>query len=304
MNQTTPNTRTEQTILVGRGKAALQLPVWFQGGSAVHPMLAITSMVHGDEYEALAAVLEFWKSIERRKLNGSVLILPVCNPLAAEAATRSTPERFDGKNLARVFPGSARGTITPQIARRIWEITEEADVLVDLHSGGTGYNYAPLAGYYHSRDKELARCFPIQYLWKVPANPGVLSYEWSRKGKRVIGFEYGGEARLDPDGTKAYVQGLWRLMDHLGICKSTISKSKQIKQIELKATAYQFTDKPGWLFPSVTIGRTVRRGQPIGEWVDEHLKRSILKSQFTGKVIGLRTLPRVAKGDYLTVIGR
>ena len=137
MNQTTPNTRTEQTILVGRGKAALQLPVWFQGGSAVHPMLAITSMVHGDEYEALAAVLEFWKSIERRKLNGSVLILPVCNPLAAEAATRSTPERFDGKNLARVFPGSARGTITPQIARRIWEITEEADVLAftGVHPG-------------------------------------------------------------------------------------------------------------------------------------------------------------------------
>jgi len=267
-------------------------------------MVAVTSMIHGDEFEALAAVLDFWKALDRRRLTGSVLILPVCNPLAADAATRSTPKPFDGKNMARVFPGSARGSITERLARRIWDLTKAADILIDLHSGGTGYDYAPLAGYYHARDKELARCFPIQYLWKVPANPGVLSYEWSRNGKRVIGFEYGGEARLNPEGAKAYRQGLWRLLDHLGICKSTASKPGQVKQIEFKSTSYQYSDKPGWFFPTITVHQAVRRGQPIGEWVDEDLTKSVLKSRLTGKVIGLRTLPRVVKGDYLTVVGR
>ena len=57
----------------------------------------------GDEYDGIAAIPQVYREIEPRQLCGRLVMAPVCNMPAYEAAQRSSP--IDGLNLARVFPG-------------------------------------------------------------------------------------------------------------------------------------------------------------------------------------------------------
>ena len=296
--------RHELSIPIGDGRSRPSLPVRFHRGAALHPLLAVTAMVHGDEYEGFGGVLQLWKRIERRRISGSVLMLPVCNSAAARAATRRTPDALDGLDLARVFPGSARGSFTRRLARRIWDLVAPADVLVDLHSGGAGYEYLPMTGFYRARDREIAECFPIRTLWKIPSNPGVLSYELVRRGRRAMGTEFAGEARSDPRGVAACTKGLLRIMHHLKMIAAPPRATAIQRRRLLTKTSYQLTDRSGWFVRSVAPGQRIVRRQPIGEWIDEDLNRSTLTCRDAGTVTAVRTLPRVDAGDYLVVTGR
>src|SRR5918994_212921 len=82
-------------------------------GQAPGPTLLAIAGVHGDEYEGMAAVREVFAALDPATMSGSLLAIPVANPLAYAARTRSTPSEVDGLNLARVFPGDAGGTVTP-----------------------------------------------------------------------------------------------------------------------------------------------------------------------------------------------
>lgn len=291
----------------GRHELHLHRPglrIWWQRGASLRPVLAVTAMVHGDEYEGFGATLRFWKSIARRKVRGSILVIPVCNPYAATAATRCSPDKIDGKNLARVFPGRASGTRTEQLAHRIWNLVEPADAMVDLHSGGAGYDYLPLAGFYRDRDKPLAECFPISNLWKIPPTPGVLSYELARRGKRAVGHEFHGEARFDPAGDAAYCRGILRLLHHLDMTSSSPPGPLPQRRRTYTVTRTQAADESGWFVAAVRLGQRVRRGQVLGRWIREDLSEAVIRSRFAGTVIGLRTLPRIDRAMDLVIVGR
>ena len=70
-----------------------------------------------------------------------MIAMPVVNPLAFAAGSRTTPE--DGLNLARVFPGNPNGSITERLAAVIFnEYVSRANYLIDLHSGGVIFVHA------------------------------------------------------------------------------------------------------------------------------------------------------------------
>ncbi len=298
---TTPG-RHDLILRVGAGKTRRDLNVWYQRGAEAGPCMAITSMVHGDEFEGFAATQMIWKKLRGRRVQGSVLIIPICNPWAAEAATRTTPSPMDGGNLARSFPGSLRGKPTQRLARQLWDLIRGADALLDFHSGGTGYDYADLAGFYRKEDSPLAACFPIKYIWKIPVNRGVLSHEFSRLGKPAIGCEYSGEARLNPKGARAYASGALAMMTRLGLLQG--SRSPRRSMTRLNVTRIQFAQESGWFFTHLKIGDRIRKGDSIGTWTTSQLRSREMRSQFAGTVIGLRTLPRVPSGEGLLIVSR
>ena len=67
----------------------------------------MTAAVHGDEYEGVEAIPQIYARVSPAELQGTLLLVPVCNVPAYETSQRSSP--VDGLNLARVFPGDANG---------------------------------------------------------------------------------------------------------------------------------------------------------------------------------------------------
>ena len=108
------------------------------------PTALFVSGNHGDEYEGQVALCELARTLRAEDIKGRVIILPMANYPAALAGRRVSP--IDDANLNRIFPGDPDGSVTQQIA---WFITHEliprADLVCDLHSGGSSLMYAPCA---------------------------------------------------------------------------------------------------------------------------------------------------------------
>src|SRR5207248_5255985 len=94
---------------------------------------------------------QVFAQLESAEMRGAFLAIPVANPWAYNAQTREIPAAVDGKNLARVFPGRDHGSPTDRLASHLLQFVlrnlTAADLLIDLHSGGTRYRYLPMVGY-------------------------------------------------------------------------------------------------------------------------------------------------------------
>ena len=78
------------------------------------PGAILTGANHGDEYEGPIALHDLANNIDIDNVGGRVIIIPMMNYPAFQAATRVSP--IDQLNMNRVFPGQAPGTITQLIA--------------------------------------------------------------------------------------------------------------------------------------------------------------------------------------------
>ncbi len=108
------------------------------------PTALLVSGTHGDEYEGQVALCNLVKSLDPARIRGRVIILPAANFPAAMAGRRTSP--IDEGNLNRLFPGDPDGTVTEQIAYHIeHELVPMADLVCDLHSGGSSLMYVPSA---------------------------------------------------------------------------------------------------------------------------------------------------------------
>jgi predicted deacylase len=85
----------------------LFLPLHVINGEEDGPVVGMTCAVHGAEYHPIRIVRETLRTVDPVNLKGTIVALPVCNPLAFAAGTRITPEEddVDFANLNRVFPG-------------------------------------------------------------------------------------------------------------------------------------------------------------------------------------------------------
>lgn len=191
------------------------LPVLAARGTADGPTVLISGGVHGDEYEAPAAIHTFFDALDPGQLAGTVVGLPVVNMAAWLARSRTAP--VDGVDLNRVFPGDpAAAEPSRQLAAAVFAaFVEPCDVLIDLHSGGARLQHTPMVGWYagDERGEALARRFGGGLMpWLLPDVTGNFSCEARRAGKIALGAEYSGGAGLDRSGVQAYAEGIRRLL--------------------------------------------------------------------------------------------
>src|ERR1700712_15851 len=108
------------------------------------PTALFVSGTHGDEYEGQVALCNLARSLRPEAIQGRVILLPAANLPAALAGRRTSP--IDDGNLNRLFPGDPDGSVTEQIAWFVeHELVARADMVVDLHSGGSSLMYVPSA---------------------------------------------------------------------------------------------------------------------------------------------------------------
>lgn len=126
-----------------------QIPVSVFHGAKEGKVLLIFAGIHGSEYAPILALQRLAGVINPRELSGTVVLVHVANP--PSFLTRTIYYGQDGKNLNRVFPGKADGTITERIAYVLTEkLIRRSDYFIDVYSGDGNESLRPYVVYYES----------------------------------------------------------------------------------------------------------------------------------------------------------
>jgi predicted deacylase len=286
----------------------LWLPVLAATGASDGPLLAVLAGVHGDEYEGIRAITQIFRAFDLADLRGRLIMVPVCNLPAYRTATRNSP--IDGLNLARVFPGDPRGTVTQRIAYRLTErIIAPASLLIDLHSAGIAYTMPTLVGYPYadtplgraSRDAALA--FGCDVLWGHPPDPNAGGRSISAAeqcGVPWIYTEAAGGGRARPADVACYTTGVLNVMRHLEMLPGR--PTVQPPRCHLLGAGN--TDDPiradtsGYFVSHVELLEPVTAGQMIGAVLDfagEPIEE--IHAHVDGRVVMIRGLPVIHAGE-------
>lgn len=289
-----------------------RLPLLAIVGAQDGPTLLVIAGVHGDEFEGIAAIPQVYGAIASENLRGRLLMAPICNMPACEAAQRGSP--IDGLNLARVFPGDAAGTITRQIA---WWLTQKllrhADFLIDLHTGGIAYELPTLIGYAHD-DGELgkaslaaAAAFGAPVMWghPLPLPAGRSISAATSMGIPALYTEAPGGAGCAPDVVACFRDGVLNVMRRLGMLDGEPNRRRLTHHLvgdgNLDTVIHARAD--GFFQREVSLLEHVTKGQRLGAILGPSgLELAPVDADQDGVVIMLRGLPPVKVGDGMAHI--
>jgi predicted deacylase len=287
--------------------AELSLPLLTAHGAAPGPVLAVTAGVHGDEYEGVRTIFSLFETLDTAALRGTVLAVPVVNPPAHRACSRTSP--LDGQNLARVFPGRPDGTVSERIADVLArEVIAKADFYIDLHSGGVRYAMPSMAGYasFDERGRKAAEAFGAPVIWGHPViEPGRTISIALERGIPFLYCEAWGAGRIAPADLEMMQRGLDNLLRHLGM----LPGEPRIPHPPRRLKGVGNTDKgleagaDGFLLLDVALMDRVGAGQQLGRLVDlqgNELER--YAAPCAGTVALTHEMPMVAKGDTLFLL--
>lgn len=280
------------------------------------PRLLVTGGVHGDEFEPILAIRRLIRLFEGDDplVSGSVTFIPVVNEAAFFRGHRCAD---DGLDLARTCPGRRDGSITEQTAALLSERIRSATHYIDLHTGGTELSVLPLAGYNLVSDAEvletqrrMARAFNLPLIWGTAANLDGRSLSVARDaGVPAIYCEYLGSATRNKEGVEAYFSGVLNVMADLGMIHrgQPGNRVEQVFEDTRPGSGHMQVCHPapmdGCFEPAHDLGDRIEKGQPIGHVLDFTGDVSLpVPADESGRLIVLRTFPRVRKGDSVGVI--
>lgn len=197
----------------------LKLPVHeFVGGPG--PVLGITASIHGDEAITVEIARLVVEHLKTQKINGTIKIMSVANPLAYEMASRNTP--IDGVNMNRVFPGNKDRTVTEIQASVIAEqFLQTIDFYIDIHAGGQD----PVVEYtYVTNDEGFSRSFGGRILYKPEQSYGGTSATVTlQRNVPSVTLECGGGPNLKHHVDKG-VKGIINMMKYKGLLDGEAEK--------------------------------------------------------------------------------
>ncbi len=292
----------------------LYCPVVLARGERPGPVCMATGLVHGDEYEGPVAIQDVFSELDTAHMSGTFFGMPMVNGPAFAHGTREGG--WDHLNLARVFPGSSQGFPTERIAHVFQEyLVVQADFLLDMHAGGNLYACKELAGYQvqggptGSRLHEAAIAFGFDLVWGTEALPGRTLSAARIKGVPAIYVENRGEGRLRPSQRAAAVQGIWNILAFLGIVNGvypTVEPAFSLQTLGEEAGHLQVnypSPSSGLFVPAVNLWDPVCTGDVLGQvrHPDGTVLAEVLAEQ-TGRVMLLRTFPRVLMGECLIYV--
>ena len=256
----------------------IRIPLYVAVAPKSGPTIVAIGATHGDEYEGPVGLKNLIRELNPAALvAGRLIVLPALNVPAFKAARRDSP--LDNGNLNRVFPGNANGTITSRIARFMTdEVLPRADVVIDLHSGGTGFEIIRTmsfhtvkdpAKYAEFRDTALAFGTPFVMIYSSGMGTGLLTEEAEAMGKITIGSELGYGASTDRQGVLWAHHGTLNVMKKYGLIegdREVLTTPGLDRQRVVSATdidKYITAPCDGISEPVAEVGQFVRKGDLV-----------------------------------------
>jgi uncharacterized protein len=215
------------TTLASGGE--LRIPLHTLHGAHPGPTLGLSALVHGNEpVPSIGIICALLDRIDPAELRGTVLAVPVLNPLGAAAMSRHTPE--DGLNLNGAFVTSDAGghpepvkTISIQLSSAISEgFLNRLDYQIDFHTGGN----ASVHMIEFTDDEEsraMARAFNMPILLRDIWLPGQMWACAEQLGVKTIVAELGGAGQLYAEWVERGIAGVFNVMRRLGMLPGTVA---------------------------------------------------------------------------------
>lgn len=277
------------------------------------PIVAILGGVHGDEYEGVLAARTLLAILELELESGSVRISAPAHPAAWRTSTRESST--DGKNLARVFPGCANGSPTEKVAHFLTQnLIRGADLLIDLHSAGSSFDMPLLCGYHDSNDgiavrsRLFAEKFSAPFLWRHDGSPleGRSISAAYNLGVPGIYVESQGGLGVRSKDLDCYIDGVRRILHHLGMIKSSIKPIYDALLIHGHGNTDAGLESPcnGYIISHVTAGDVVQKGELISTIINiDGATCAEIRAENLGVVMLMRRIANVAVGETVCILG-
>lgn len=298
------------------GDTGTTIPISVINGTSPGPVLALVAGTHGMEYVPIIALQRMRATIDPKTLSGAIVMIHVANmPSFLGRTIYYSPA--DGKNLNRVFPGKADGTLSERIAEVITrEVIARATHLVDLHCGDGNESLRPYTYWITTGDpkvaaagREMALAFGLGSIVidnARPTDPAAsiyLSNTAITRGKPAITTETGGVARVDDESIGLIQRGVERLLVNLGMVMG--SPPPHPPTVWIGQNEVVRAGVTGIFYPAVERGQTVKKGAPIGRVTDFHgqtVERVV--APFDGEVLYVIATPPISKGEPVAMVGQ
>lgn len=283
-------------------QAVIEMPVMVVHGARPGPRVFLAAAVHGDEINGLEIIWRVMEGLSPKRLRGTVIAVPVVNGFGFTAQSRYLPDRRD---LNRHFPGAPRGSLAGRLAHLLMEtVVRGSDVGVDLHTGSLMRSNLPQvrANLADAETLAMAEVFAAPVMMHAAERKGSLRRAATEAGVRCLLYEGGEGLRFDRRAIQIGVDGIRRLLGHLGAIPAPPHGPPSRM---LGRSSWVRAPRSGLAHLDVEAGSVVEARQPIGRIVDVYGKRvARLKAPFDGVVVGRANNPLVHKGDALVHVGR
>lgn len=306
--------------------ADVTLPVHVLHGREDGPTVWVSAAIHGDEVAGVEIVRRVLERLQPTHLRGTLLAVPIVNVLGVMAGDRYLPDRRD---LNRSFPGSARGSLASRIAHLMMtEVIGRCTVGIDLHTGADRRSNLPQirCDLEDPQTRALAEAFGAPVLFHARLRDGSLRAAARETGARVLLYEAGEAWRFDEYAIAPGVDGVLRVLAHLGMVRAADvgltpgddevppavdATGENAESVETDPGTHVVW-RSGWvraradglLHLDVALGQTVRAGERIGALYNSFGRRlAHVSAELSGVVVGRAEAPLVHRGDALVHIG-
>ena len=276
--QTGTHTAEEVTLATLPSGVELTTTIHTYDGAADGPTLYTQAAQHGREINGTETLRRFHDRLPLEDLSGTIVAVPVANPLTFDLVSYVTPEEFDSvnPNMNRIWPGDEDGSLHQRMAARLWEEVGRADAIVDLHTGSP--DMLPHVVYREGdeRSRALAEAFGTDLLLSERADEEA-SEEWHRRGfggKLRVAAAREGIPSITPelahnkqileDTVEEGVNGLLDVCRYLGLLPGEVPDRDQTLA---RNHLGQVTAEGSGLFrpePSLEVGQHVEEGTWLG----------------------------------------
>ncbi len=179
------------------------------------PVGLLTASVHGDEGPwGTRAIRKLLETTPVSELKGSLRLVPVANPMALEANSRTSA--LDVLDLNSAFPGDPNGSHTQRLANVLAiHAVDGADVVLDVHGGGS-WNVNCFV-YRFPGSHDVADWIGAPFVRDGPDRPTSLTGYARSKGAKGVWIEMGGAGANEEKWAERLATGLRRALGKAGV---------------------------------------------------------------------------------------
>lgn len=269
-------------------------------GKKPGPVIFVSAAIHGDEVIGVEIVRRLLRTPNIDRMAGTLLAVPIVNTFGFLNQSRYLPDRRD---LNRVFPGSATGSLAARLAHLfLTEVVARSEFGIDLHSAAVQRTNLPQVRISpgNRRTRELADVFGAPVILTSKLRDGSLRMAAGEKGVDMLLFEAGEGLRFDEYAARTGVMGILRVMNHLGMVSAKGLSKPKARSILCQRSSWLRAPAGGLLRMFRQSGDVITTGDLIGVISDPFGENETeVVATEGGIIVGRTNLPIVNEGDAL-----